>query len=42
MSGMLRRLAALYSSDGSFTAGFLLALGLLGPTAGLWLRHLPG
>jgi hypothetical protein len=38
MSAILTRTARAYASDSAFTAGILLAIGVLGSTASLWLR----
>ena len=38
MAVFASQFSRIYVSDGAFTAGLLLALGLLGTTTGLWLR----
>jgi hypothetical protein len=38
MASFVRRFSHIYASDSAYTGGLLLALGLLGATAGLWAR----
>jgi hypothetical protein len=38
MASLARRFRYIYASESAYTAGLLLALGLLGATAGLWAR----
>ena len=38
MALILTRFTAIYRSDTAFVSGLLLAVGLVGTTAGMWMR----
>jgi hypothetical protein len=40
MATFFTRIASIYTSDTAFVSGFLLAVGLVGATAGMWVRFI--